>query len=326
LFRKILLIIGIVIFAWVAWQFLPPPAPPNLPPNYTADKAVWLEITWAMDSHTDTEIEALARSLQAHKVRYVFAYVSYLKADDTFNPTFDHAARFVEQIRLYAPEIVLLAWVGVPIQITRPDGQYVDNRLADPIIQDIIAQFSRHTVNEFDFDGIHLNAEAIADADLAFIQTLQAIRAALPTEAILSLAAHALYPIQAVTIVPYPKRKHHWSADYLREVAENSDQIAIMAYDSGLFFPSDYRSWVAYQVKSSAAALAQADIHLLIGVSASDEWTPSHNMTTEYLENALYGVRAGIHQSPDYRAIDGIALYAHWEMNESKWALTDHFR
>lgn len=322
---KILLLIGVLIFGWIAWQFRPPPPPPNLPADYIPDKAVWLSVTWAMDLRTDAEIEALAKSLQAHKVRYVFAYVSYLKADNTFNPTFDHAENFVQQMRIHAPEITLIAWIGVPIQITRPDEQYVDNRLADPAIRDMIAQFSKRTVDEFSFDGIHLNAEAIADGDFAFIQTLEGIRAALPENSTLSLAAHALYPSEAITIVPYPKFRHHWSTDYIRTAAENNDQIAIMAYDSGLFFPSDYRTWVAYQVKSSAAALANADINLLIGVSASDEFTLSHNTTTEYLENALYGVSAGLSQSPDYRTIDGIALYAHWEMDKRKWALVDRF-
>ncbi len=324
-FGKILLVGSLLLFAWVAWQFLPPPPLPTLPLDYSANKAVWLSVTWAMDSHTDAEIEALAKSLQDHHIRYVFAYVSYLKADNSFNPTFDHAAYFVQQMHRIAPEIILLSWIGVPIQIRLPGGQYIANRLADPETREKLAQFSERTVSEMGFDGVHLNAEAIWDGDLAYIQTLQEIRAALPESATLSLAAHALYPTQEVTIVRYPKSVHLWSPDYLRTVAENSDQIAIMAYDSGLFFPSDYRSWIAYQVKTSAAVLAQADINLLIGISASDEFTLSHNTTTEYLENAVYGLGAGIVQSEDYKAIDGIALYAHWEMNESKWTLVDRF-
>jgi hypothetical protein len=177
---------------WTAWQFTPPPPSPSLPSNYRADKAVWLGVTWVMDAHTDEEIVALARDLKSHSIDYVFAYVSYLKPGDVFNPTFEHARDFVRRFREEAPQITLLAWIGVPMQITPSDGQYIANRLTNPPIREIIAEFSARTVMEFGFDGVHLNAEAIPDGDTAYIATLQAIESALPSEAYLSVAVHAL--------------------------------------------------------------------------------------------------------------------------------------
>ncbi|MEO8611505.1 MAG: hypothetical protein ABI690_26640 [Chloroflexota bacterium] len=322
---KTLLALLIILLIWVGWQFLPPPSPPPLPAGYHPQKAVWLDITWSMDAHSDAETQALAQHLQAHEITTVFAYVSYLKPGDFFNPTFDHAQHFVEQMHVLAPGITLLAWVGVPIHVTTPDGLYIENRLTDPKVQNTIADFSRQVVEDLGFDGIHLNAEPVADGNTAYIDTLQAIRSQMPSGAILSVAGLALYPTEAITIVQYPKTEYRWSADYLKIVAENSDQIPMMDYDSGLFFPSDYRGWMAYQVRASAAVLAQSHTELFIGVPASEEQTPSHQVTTEYLANALYGVRLGISQSQDYEAITGIAVYPYWEISDGEWALLDDF-
>ncbi len=284
-----------------------------------------MDITWSMDAHTDAEIETLAKNLQAHEINTVFAYVSYLKAGDFFNPTFDHAQNFTQQMHAIAPEITLLAWIGVPINITTPTGQSINNRLSDTHIQDIIADFSQQVVEEFGFDGIHLNAEPVSDGNPAFIETLKTIRSQLLPDAILSVTGLPLHPTEPVTIVQYPKTEYRWSEDYLKVVAENSDQIAIMAYDSGLFLPSDYRTWMAYQVRTSAAILAPFDTQLFIGVPTSEEWTLSHNLTTEYLTNALYGVRLGISQSQDFEAVTSIAVYPYWEVDSNEWIALDQF-
>jgi hypothetical protein len=320
----IMTLIGLALL-WGIWQFRPPPPPLELPTGIVLDKAVWLGIEWGMTPHSNTEVVELAQNLQKHNITYVFAYVSYLKPGDIFNPTFDHAAEFVQQFRAVAPQIRLLAWVGVPIQIITPDGEYLDNRLVDAATHQTIAGFSQKMVTEFGFDGVHLNAEAITSGDEAILATLDAIRKKLTSDALLSLAVHALRLTESVTTIPYPAIRHHWSPDYLRRVAEHTDQLVLMAYDSGLFFPSDYREWLAYQVRQSAEALAGIDTHFLIGLPASEEWTPSHQVPAEYLANALYGLSVGLNQTDYPHIIDGIAIYPHWEISDDEWALLDEF-
>lgn len=185
----------------------------------------------------------------------------------------------------------------------------------------LIAEFGARLVTEFGYDGVHLNAEMIPDGDGAYIATLQALCEALPPGTALSVAAHTLRPTERITVAPYPTG--HWSDAYLRTVAEHSDQVVIMAYDSGLFLPSDYRAWMAYQVRASAAALAEVDASLLIGLPASEEWTPSHQTAVEYLENALYGVLVGLAQSDRPDVIDGFAVYPYWEMDGEEWGALD---
>ncbi len=312
--RLILFTLGVAALIWTAWQFMPPPAPPGLPAGYHAHKAAWLGVTWSMDAHSAAEIEALARDLQQHHISTIFVYVSYLRPGDVFNPTFDHARQFVDIMRFAAPDMTLLGWVGVPVQITHPDGKYSEDRLKNPSVRALIAEFSARVVDEIGFDGVHLNAEVVVDGSPSFVAALQAIRAALPPQAILSTTAHPLRLTEQITAVPYPTLASHWSANYLRRVAQHSDQVALMAYDSGLFLPSDYRAWVAFQTRNSAAALAGTDAELLIGVPVSEEWTPSHPVIAETLPNALHGVRTGL------AAIPGVEIHA--DGNDGRLVLT----
>ena len=278
-----------------------------------------------MEAHTITEIETLAQHLREHHITYIFPYVSYLKPEGFFNPTFDHAADFVAQMKSAAPEIQILGWIGIPLQITTSDGVRTENRLEDAAVRHLISDFSNKMVTELGFDGVHLNAEMSFNDDPHLIETLDAIRKALPEGKQLSIATHALRPTEQITSIPYPIQRHHWTADYLREVAQHVDQIALMAYDSGLFFPADYRAWMAYQTQAGADALKDTHAQLLIGFSVSDENTPSHNTSAETIPDALFGIRWGLEISDMPERVDGIAIYAHWEMNPRKWELVDGF-
>ena len=53
-------------------------------PNSQLRLAAWLGVTWSMDPHDPQQILTLAHELKSHGVRDLYVYVSYLKADDTF--------------------------------------------------------------------------------------------------------------------------------------------------------------------------------------------------------------------------------------------------
>ena len=154
--------------------------------------AVWMGVTWSMDAHDPEDIRQLATRLQSQQVDDVYVYVSYLKAGDFFNPTYDHAQAFVTTLKQFVPDIRVLAWIGVPISITQPDGTYIANRLESDTIREQISEFSHMLITDFGFDGIHLNAELIPNEDMAFLATLETIREMLPEEAYFSTTAHAL--------------------------------------------------------------------------------------------------------------------------------------
>lgn len=309
---RLLLIVAVLAAAFLLYNFWPAPSPLPLPRDIRL--ALWMSVTWSMEAHSDAEIATLAAHLQEQRVDYAYVYVSYLRAGDVFNPTYEHAAAFTRRLRAAAPDITLFAWVGVPVSIRQPDGTMVENRLEDAALRQQIADFAAYTVTELGFDGFHLNAEMIASGDEAFLQTLAAVRETLPAGAPLSTTAHALRLQEAVTLVPYPQMDFHWTPAYLQQVAQHAGQVALMAYDSGLPFPRDYRAWVRYQTQAAAAAVAGTDTELLIGLPLSREWTPSHQTQAETLYDAL-----GAFSEAFSEPVAGIALYPHWEMGPDEW-------
>ena len=102
----------------------------------------------------------------------------------------------------------------------------------------------------------------------------------------------------------------------MQQVAAHVDQIALMAYDSGLSFPRDYLGWMTYQVNASQRALEQYSVELLIGIPTSEEWTPSHQTQAETLTIALNGVQTSMTDR-----LDGIAIYPYWDTDNSEWQL-----
>ncbi len=301
----------------LAYLFTPPVLDVRLP-RTDLRLAVWMGVTWSMDDHAPGEIRNLTNELLARNVDDAYIYVSYLRADDSFNLTYGQAKAFVSQIKEQAPGLRLLAWIGVPVSIKRADGTTSPNRLASAQVREQIALFSRFVVEELGFDGLHLNAEMIAEGDPVYLQTLDRIRESLPPEAFLSVTAHPLRPEKPVTVLPYPVLVHHWSQDYLKQVAQRSDQIVLMAYDSGLVFPRDYLNWMAYQTAASQEALQDVDSELLVGLPTSEEWTPSHQTQAETIGIALNGLGAGISDR-----LDGIGIYPFWETDAREWQLID---
>lgn len=301
----------------LAYLFTPPVTDAKLP-RTDLRLAVWLGVTWSMDDHEPGEIRDLANELLARNVDDAYIYVSYLRSDDSFNLTYGQAKSFVSQIKRQAPGLRLLAWIGVPVSIQRADGTISPNRLGSARIREQIALFARFVVEELGFDGLHLNAEMIAEGDPAYLQSLVRIRKSLPPGTFLSVTAHPLRLVKPVTALPYPVLVHHWSQDYLKQVAQRSDQIVLMAYDSGLVFPRDYLNWVAYQTAASQEALQDVEVELFVSLPTSEEWTPSHQTQAETIRIALDGLRAGMSDR-----LDGIGIYPFWETDVREWQLID---
>lgn len=310
---------AIVILAAIAggaYFFLPPlPADMRLPRS-DLRLVAWLGVTWSNDAHDPSELRDLAIKLQAHRVDDLFVYVSYLKADGRFNTTYGHATAFVSSMKSFVPEMRLLAWIGVPTPPIPATDETIDSRLHDAEVRRTIADFSRLAVSDLGFDGVHLNIEPVANGDPGFLDTLKDVRARLPGDAWLSTTAHPLRLDSTRTALPYPRVAHHWSPDYFKRVAERSDQIVLMAYDSGLPFPRDYMYWLTYQTETSANALQDMPSELIIGLPTSEEWTPSHQTQAESLRIALAGLQAGISNR-----VDGIAIYPYWETDDQEWQL-----
>jgi hypothetical protein len=104
-----------------------------------------------------------------------------------------------------------------------------------------------------------------------------------------------------------------WSDQYYREVAARVDQIATMTYDSRAPHPAIYRFWMREQVRGIADSVAPTGVELLIGVSVSDESTPTHGPAVESLSDGLAGICAAGRDR-----VAGVALYAAWEISDDE--------
>ncbi len=288
------------------------PQPPD------SHNAIWLGISWGETPQTDEDVRALAEQFQAQGVEVVYVWTTWLQEDGTWSPTtFEHMAAFVEQLRTYHPSARLDAWIGVPVELP-------GYRLDDEALQEEVARFAAQALQDFGFDGIHLNAEPVWDGDEPYLALLRAVRHAIGDEAVLSVAVPPDWNTgdPAIPAGPFTTPDAHWSQTYKQRVAFLVDEVAVMAYNSGLSSPLDYQTWMAYQVTRYVEALSVLDIdtRLIMGIPTYDAEPPGHDPDVESVQAAIAGILAGMAQSEDYdQPVTGIGIYAEWSTDALEW-------
>ena len=275
--------------------------------------ATWIGVEWVDQLQSDASILALADMLHQHQIRYVFVYVSYLKADGTFNQTYAYSRSFLASLRRAAPDLNILAWIGLPLETTH---------LTDQAVRDRIVRLCATLTGEIGFDGVHLDPEPVDDGNPALLTLLEQIRQGMPGGKRLSLATRVIAPVFPA-IVPRLVAQF-WSSAYYQQIARRVDQLALMTYDSGLPSPALYRLWTRFQIIQLSQALADTKIEVLIGVPASEEDTATHHPLAENVQSGLQGVLDGLNDADSQPSvITGVALYPCWALDPAKWQIYD---
>jgi hypothetical protein len=320
--RRLALIVGLgVLFliALVIWGWVPEDV--SYPGCRLAQNAAWISVDWTSQLHDESAVRDLADKAANRKIRYLFPYATYIKADGSFSPSYTHAAEFVSQFRRNNRDILLFAWVGIPLKgegAIGPDG-WVD--LSDATTRHKIVTFVARLVKEGQFDGVHLNVETVHNNDRFFLLFLEEVRQAIGN-AKLSIAASHWTPDWAKAL-PF-LQDVRWTTDYYRLVAQRVDQMATMTYDSSALVPVLYRLWMREQVRGITHSLSQSPVELLIGISVARAETLSHHPQAEDLGDGLAGVCAGLVNSD--RPVQGVAIYADWDFSSedqqiwTKWS------
>jgi hypothetical protein len=330
--RRIFYIIGgavvILVVILALGRFKNEEAP--LPPN-----ALWLGTEWTYEEPDDAAVQTLAARLRDHQIGTVYAWVSWLKDDETwagrrdltnnFSEVEDKVKVFVGQFRAAYPEARLMGWVSVPAN--RSDGT---ERLGEAVVQQAVSDMSQRVVNELGFDGVFLNVELVWDGDEGFLDVLRKVRADLGDTAFIAVAVPPDWsPVNVdIPVPPLIVPGTVWQAEYKQRVALLTDQIAVMAYNSGLtteanFTPADYELWMAYQVKTYAEAVNLLDTGtaVLIGIPTYPAELPGHDPLVENVGSAIRGIRTGLQEAGDNAgAVEGIAIYADWTTDDNEWA------
>lgn len=294
---------------------------PTLPPN-----AIWIGTEWTHVEHDRAAIEGLVNRLKERRIGTVYAWVSWLQEDETWRSAenFGFVREFATVFNELYPEARLLGWVSFPVQVGAQDY-----RLDDTELQQNIADFSGRVVTDLGYDGIFLNIEPVWTGDDNFLALLRKVRAEIGGNTPLSVAIPPDWsPIDAdIPVPPLIVPGTIWEKDYKQKVALLTDQMAVMAYNSGLSTPEDYSVWVAYQVQAFAEAVSElgGGTEIIIGIPTYEDELPGHSTLVENIESAVQGVNAGIAALANPALIQGVAVYADWETDALEWAQYESF-
>jgi hypothetical protein len=287
----------------------------NLNCKFTQN-AAWISVDWTSKPVDEIAVRRLAESANSRNLKYLFPYVSYLKSDRTFSRSYQYADEFVRTFRKSNNDVRILAWIGLPLANNRPIGVQGWIDLSNQDTREQILQFIEDQIDEFGFDGVHINAETVQNNDPHFLILLDEVRQNIGKDKIISIAGSHWYP-DYINILPII-RDFRWTSSYYQEVGQRVDQIATMTYDSYTFHPALYRLWMREQVKGISSSLENSDVQLFIGISVSQEQTLSHQPSVESLANGLAGLCAGLTKP---KVVQGVAIYADWEFSQSEWQL-----
>ena len=298
------------------------PAGDSAPHPFNHDRnAIWLEHRWLERSQSAPAMEALFARLRSRGVIYLYPHL--IPFDNAGNlPAHDReqTQAFLAAARRVAPELKVLPWVGgvrAGYRRQRP-GTLQLSDLAQR--QRMVAEV-RGLVDD-GFDGVHLNIEPIDDGNVAFLALLRALRTAVGSSHLLSVAATRPAP------VGLPRAPNFaWSPDYYARVAALVDQVVIMAYDTALPTPQLYRRYLTWAAGSVAGALDQSGskARVLMGVPTYENFGFMHRAGVETPENALVGIVAGLRGLGVRGTFEGVAIYAEWTTSDEDWAIYERY-
>lgn len=304
----VLIVIYVLVLFW-GWT----PANFSNPNCKFTQNAAWISVDWTSQPVDEIAVRQLAESAKSRNLKYLFPYVSYLKSDGTFGPSYQYANEFVSTFRKSNKDVRILAWVGLPLANNRPIGVQGWIDLSERNAREQIVQFMADLIEQSGFDGVHINAETVQNNDPYFLNLLDEVRQNIGKDKVISIAGSHWFP-DYINILPIV-RDFRWTGSYYQEVGQRVDQIATMTYDSYTFHPALYRLWMREQVKGISSSLENSDVGLFIGISVSQEKTRSHQPAVESLANGLAGLCAGI---PNSKTVQGVAIYADWEFADSE--------
>lgn len=301
------------VLVWRSWTVPPAGDARSAGPN-----AMWAAHRWVGQQHTEAEYDALADLLETTGMTDVFFHVGPLSARGTIDPgKYPNAEELARELEQRVPKVRVQAWIG---QVEARGGGPLD--LGNPQVRARVVETASRFL-DLGFEGVHYNIEPWFSGDERLLDLLRATSQVTRSRgAVLSVATNDLQPLPGaapVSRVLVP-RGAVWTADYYSQVAALADQVAVMAYDTGM--PTDwlYGAYVARQTRR-LAALVPEDTTLFIGLPTYDEPGIAHRPAAENIATGVRAVRKGVTGlGPGARSRIGIAVYAGWTTDPGEWA------
>ena len=273
--------------------------------------ANWLKDSWWRGTETET-IASLASRLKREQISTAYFHVRFIKVDGTLRfrgPEYSRRAQsFNSGLKKRAPQIKSLAWIYVGNErgLTGVDIPKGSTRRA------MIAE-AKWLTKKCGFDDVQWDYEICNDGDFNLLLLLSETRASLGKNKIISLAT----PMW----LPRGLESWGWSENYFARVAKNCDEIVVMAYDSGLYFPRHYVWLIQQQAARVPRAVWKGNAHcrVLLGVPTYEDGGISHHVHAENLRMAIKGARRGL-STPDAN-FSGLAVFADYTTDKAKWKI-----
>lgn len=308
LLATLLLLTGLGLLLLLLWD----PYPETSKTFDKKENGLWLGHKWytghgVRDGKpvTQDETSELLETLRRYGIRYGFVHVGPIGEDGTLP---DPSGPTLEALRQEARETRLLAWVGARVdRIDLTNATFKTNLLQ-----------TLSMLQSEGFDGVHFDFEPMHDFEDGYLEILDAVRAQMGEDFIISQATPRAGPFG---IVLGPLKQSFWSEEFYRETMERSDQTVVMAYDTNLGFPTAYVTFVRHQTNLMIDWACSTPGHeALIGVPTHEDVPLYSDPEIENLATALPGVRSALEsRQHESECVSGVAIYANWVTDESEW-------
>lgn len=303
-------------------------AAPEPPAAVTLDQGqngIWMRRHWLhggpeVDGHEDRLRAELAAAARANGIRRLYPFLGPMDHEghpgwreqgfiNRYEP--ERVAAFTAAMAELDPTLRVIPWTGG----TWPN----DVVFAAP---GRIASFVDHTrvlTHELGAAGVQLNVEPMPSFTDGYLELLGAVKGAIGPDRVLSVAA---YPPPTLH---QPAEEVHWSLPFLEDVCLASDELAVMAYDTGLKYRPLYRALVARWTRQLAETLPPPEAGgcvWLVGLPSYEDDEPWHRPDIETIDEALRGVVDALEDGAPAN-FRGVAVYASWTTDAKEWAAYD---
>jgi hypothetical protein len=274
--------------------------------------AMWLGHAWVDGRRSQSDVDGLAARVREAGIRDLFVHAGPLSHDGSLDPVLRPNSRWLlGALHQALPGVRVQAWLG---DVVGEGGLDPD----DVVTRDRVVASAGQVLDE-GFDGVHYDLEPIADGSPGYL-------ALLASSHTLTNARHAILSIAAAQLEPLPGlhipgqfvlgKAHWWSTGFLHAVSEQVDQVAIMAYDSGVPFEAGYSGYLRIQTRLAMEAVPPTAT-LLMGVPAYHTDELGHT-DAETVAASVRGVRLALGSAPPNRPF-GIAFYVDFSATADDW-------
>ncbi|MBW8038682.1 MAG: hypothetical protein FVQ85_01635 [Planctomycetes bacterium] len=314
--RTILLLFAILCLLGIAYLAWSPGKRIRDGRHDLRSNGIWIQHGWLGDDlwfqrnqkdktlfRNDQKIQELADLLISHGVKYVFPHVCPCNPSGKIAPIDPvQTERFLDHFGDFS----VIPWIGgiLDIHCSPKSKQWRINFISSVV--DLLETHPR-------LASVQLNIEPMPTGNTDFLTLLDELRQALPDGKILSVAAY-----------PPPTRWHpfpdvHWDESYFGKVAQRTEQIAPMMYDTSIKLPKLYQHLMSKW--TSDVLNWSGDTQVLLGVPVYDDaGVGYHSPKVENLQNALLGIHAGLNKfRPLPKNYTGVSIYCEWEMDQQEW-------